>query len=91
MLKAALFLIQSACIALILHAPCSAADPADRTPIQAELVKSIEAGHADLSLAILSALVEVRCTSATSSDAGVSRLPQGDTPLDAPFVCDNFI
>ncbi len=33
-------------MALLVHAPCSAADPpTDRTPIQAELVKSIEAGH----------------------------------------------
>src|ERR1700749_658667 len=45
MLKAASFLVQAVSLAWILHALCSAADPADRTPIQAELVKSIEAGH----------------------------------------------
>jgi hypothetical protein len=44
--KTASFFVQAVSLALLLHAPCSAADPpADRTPIQAELVKSIEAGH----------------------------------------------
>jgi hypothetical protein len=44
--KAALLFVQIVSLALLAHASCSAADPAaDRTPIQAELVKSIEAGH----------------------------------------------
>jgi hypothetical protein len=44
--EAALFFLHAVSLALLLHAHCSAADPpADRTPVQAELVKSIEAGH----------------------------------------------
>jgi hypothetical protein len=44
--RVALFFVQTMSLALLVHSSCSAADqPADRTPIQAELVKSIEAGH----------------------------------------------
>ncbi len=51
--KAALFFVQAGSLALLVHASCSAADPAaDRTPIQAELVKSIEAGHVQVGDAV---------------------------------------
>ena len=44
--KAASFFGRAVFLALLLHSRCSAAAPAaDRTPIQAELVKSIEAGR----------------------------------------------
>ena len=44
--SAASFLIPAVSLALFLHSPCSAAGPpTDRTPIQAELVKAIEAGR----------------------------------------------
>src|SRR5580658_5173534 len=44
--KAASFFFRAVSLALLVHAPCIAADPsADRTAVQAELVKSIEAGH----------------------------------------------
>jgi hypothetical protein len=45
-IKAASFFAQAASLAFLLRPLCSAADqPADRTPIQAELVRSIEAGR----------------------------------------------
>ena len=44
--KPAALFIQAASLALLLHAPCFAANPPTaRTPIQAELVKAIEAGR----------------------------------------------
>src|SRR5271154_219434 len=44
--RGALFLVRAVSLALFPHDSCPATDPpADRTPIQAELVKSIEAGH----------------------------------------------
>ena len=51
--KPPLFFVQAGSLALLVHAPCSAADPAtDRTPIQAELVKSIEAGRVQVGDAV---------------------------------------
>lgn len=46
MFRVALFFVQAVSLVWLLYALCSAADPAtDRTPIQAELVRSIEAGR----------------------------------------------
>src|ERR1700733_8183283 len=46
MSKVASFFFLTVSLVWLLYPPCSAADPpADRTPIQAELVRSIEAGR----------------------------------------------
>lgn len=54
------------------------------------LDQSIEARHADLSLAILSAFVEAQRTSAPSSRPSVPVVKGNLNPLYEPVCCDNF-
>ena len=54
------------------------------------LDQSIEARHEDLPLAILSAFVEARRTSAPSSRASVPTVPRGADLVCIPVCCDNF-
>ena len=54
------------------------------------LDQSIEASHADLSLAILSAFVEVQRVSTLPAITSVPSLPRATIPLYAPMCCDNF-
>jgi hypothetical protein len=53
------------------------------------LDQSIEAHHADLSLAILSALVDARLA-ATPSNRSVPFVPREPNPLYEPVMTDNF-
>jgi hypothetical protein len=54
------------------------------------LDQSIEARHADLPLAILSAFVDARRQSAPSSKTSVPAVPRTISPLYEPVCCDNF-
>ena len=54
------------------------------------LDQSIEASHADFSLAILSALVEVRRVSTVPAETSVPSVPRTTIRLYAPMCCDNF-
>jgi hypothetical protein len=54
------------------------------------LDRSIEARHADLALAILSAFVDAQRLSAPSSRTSVPTVPRDVNPLYAPVCCDNF-
>ena len=54
------------------------------------LVRSIEARHADLALAILSAFVDAQRINAPSSRTSVPIVPRDANPLYEPFCCDNF-
>ena len=54
------------------------------------LDQSIEARHADLALAILSAFVEAQRISAPSSRTSVPAVPQDANPLYEPLCSDNF-
>ena len=54
------------------------------------LDRSIEARHADLALAILSAFVDARRLSAPSIKTSVPTVPRDVNPLYAPVCCDNF-
>jgi hypothetical protein len=54
------------------------------------LDQSIEARHADLSLAILSAFVEAQRVSAPSSRPSVPVVKGNLNPLYEPVCCDNF-
>jgi len=54
------------------------------------LDRSIEARHADLSLAILSAFVEARRISAPASRPSVPTVSRDANPLYEPVCCDNF-
>ena len=54
------------------------------------LDSSIEARHADLALAILSAFVEAQSFSAPSSRTSVPAVSRDANPLYEPVVCDNF-
>jgi hypothetical protein len=54
------------------------------------LASSIEARHADLALAILSAFVEAQSISAPSSRTSVPAVSRDANPLYEPVVCDNF-
>jgi hypothetical protein len=54
------------------------------------LDRSIEARHADLPLAILSAFVEVQRTVAPSSRTSVPTVRRHVSPLYEPVCCDNF-
>jgi hypothetical protein len=54
------------------------------------LDRSIEARHADLSLAILSAFVEAQRVSAPSSRPSVPVVKENLNPLYEPVCCDNF-
>jgi hypothetical protein len=54
------------------------------------LDRSIEAHHADLALAILSAYVEAQCVSAPSSKTSVPTVPRAVNLLYEPVCTDNF-
>lgn len=54
------------------------------------LDQSIEARHADLPLAILSAFVDARCATASASRTSVPTVPRNVTPIYDPVCCDNF-
>jgi hypothetical protein len=54
------------------------------------LDSSIEARHADLALAILSAFVEAQNLSAPSSRTSVPAVSRDANPLYEPVACDNF-
>jgi hypothetical protein len=54
------------------------------------LDRSIEARHADLALAILSAFVEAGRTAAPSSRPSVPAVSRHASPLCEPVCCDNF-
>ena len=54
------------------------------------LDQSIEARHADLSLAILSAFVEVQRASAASTRTSVPILERNPSAVDEPVCCDHF-
>ena len=52
--------------------------------------RSVESHHADLSLAILSALVDARRKSARPRSTVVPASPRAANPLYEPLNCDNF-
>src|SRR5258708_3395236 len=54
------------------------------------LDRSIEANHADLALAILSAYAEAQCVSAPSSKTSVPPVPRAVNLLYEPVCTDNF-
>jgi hypothetical protein len=54
------------------------------------LDRSIEARHADLALAILSAFVDARHATAPSSRTSVPTVSRDASPHYAPLCCDNF-
>ena len=54
------------------------------------LDRSIEARHADLALAILSAFVDAQRIAAPSSKTSVPAVPRDANPLYEPVCCDNF-
>ena len=54
------------------------------------LDRSIEARHADLSLAILSAFADAQRISTPKSRTSVSIVPRDANPLYEPVCCDNF-
>jgi hypothetical protein len=54
------------------------------------LDSSIEARHADLALAILSAFVEAQRIAAPQSKPSVPAVPRDANPLYQPVCCDNF-
>jgi hypothetical protein len=54
------------------------------------LDRSIEARHADLALAILSAFVDVQRLSAPASRPSVPTVSRDANPLCQPVCCDNF-
>jgi len=54
------------------------------------LDQSIEAHHADLALAILSAFVEAQRINAASSRTSVPAVSRDANPLYEPVICDNF-
>jgi hypothetical protein len=54
------------------------------------LDQSIEAHHADLALAILSAFVDAQRATAPSTRTSVPRAPRDANPMYEPVCCDNF-
>jgi len=52
--------------------------------------QSVEACHADLALAILSALVEVQCVGIVPTETASVPPFRRTEPLRMPFCCDNF-
>ena len=54
------------------------------------LDRSIEARHADLALAILSAFVDARRLNAPSIKTSVPTVPRDANPLYQPVCCENF-
>jgi hypothetical protein len=55
------------------------------------LDESVEACHADPSLAILIALVEVKCESMPETESSASHLSLTDRAPEPPLCCDNFM
>ena len=55
------------------------------------LDQSIEAHHADLSLALLSVFLEAQRVSAPSTRPSVPTVPRVADSLDTPLCCDNFM
>src|SRR6266513_1231486 len=53
------------------------------------LDRSVEARHADLALAILSAFVDVQRIASPQSSTSVPTVPRGANPLYEPVCCDN--
>jgi hypothetical protein len=54
------------------------------------LDQSIEARHADLPLALLSAFIDALDVHAPSTRTSVPAVPQATSGLDEPVCCDNF-
>src|SRR6202790_2664482 len=54
------------------------------------LDRSVEARHADLALAILSAFVDAQRTASPRSSTSVPAVPRDANPLYEPVCCDNF-
>ena len=54
------------------------------------LDQPVEARHADLALALLSAFVEAQRTDTPSNRTSVPAVPQATSALDEPVCCDNF-
>jgi len=54
------------------------------------LDRSVEARHADLALAILSAFVDAQRISSPASITSVPAVPRDANPLYEPVCCDNF-
>ena len=54
------------------------------------LDRSIEAHHADLTLAILSAFAEAKAVSAPANRTSVPIAPRNANPLFEPVCCENF-
>jgi hypothetical protein len=52
--------------------------------------RSVESHHADLSLAILTALVDAQHRSAPAGRTSVPTAPRSVSPLYEPVCCDNF-
>jgi hypothetical protein len=55
------------------------------------LDQSIEAHHADLALAILTALVDTKASAAPSRRTSVPAVPREASPIYDPLCCDNFV
>jgi hypothetical protein len=54
------------------------------------LDRSVEARHADLALAILSAFVDAQRIASPASSTSVPAVPRDANPLYEPVCCDNF-
>jgi hypothetical protein len=54
------------------------------------LDRSVEAHHADLALAILSAFVDAQRIASPASSTSVPAVPRDANPLYEPVCCDNF-
>ncbi len=54
------------------------------------LDRSVEARHADLALAILSAFVDAQRIASPTSSTSVPAVPRDASPLYEPVCCDNF-
>jgi hypothetical protein len=54
------------------------------------LDRSVEAHHADLALAILSAFVDAQRIASPQSSTSVPAVPRNANPLYEPVCCDNF-
>jgi hypothetical protein len=61
-----------------------------QSELPAWLDQSIEAHHADLSLAILSAFIDAQRISAPRNRTSVPTVPRDANPLYEPVCCDNF-
>ena len=55
------------------------------------LDQSIEGHHADLALAILTALVDAKESAAPSRRTSVPAVPREASPIYDPLCCDNFV